>query len=96
MTIGAVVTRCQPRSREVEGAIADSIPLKIHRVWEPRAHYKKTNVKSQSSGEAWKFGDEVSAQILSSLSDWSPKLRGPFQNNPRLASKQEVKITKLN
>ncbi|GBL79053.1 hypothetical protein AVEN_48999-1 [Araneus ventricosus] len=45
-------------------------------------------------GVAWKLGEEVPAQVSSSLSDRGSKLRGPSQNSPRVASKRDVNITK--
>ncbi|GBO12487.1 hypothetical protein AVEN_258197-1 [Araneus ventricosus] len=42
-----------------------------------------------------KFGEGVPAQVSSSLSNQDSKLRSPSQNNPRVASKQNVNITKL-
>ncbi|GBL93899.1 hypothetical protein AVEN_153655-1 [Araneus ventricosus] len=43
-----------------------------------------------------KFGEGVPAQVPSSSSDRGSKLRGPDQNSPRVASKRDVSIIKLN
>ncbi|GBN17450.1 hypothetical protein AVEN_232543-1 [Araneus ventricosus] len=47
-------------------------------------------------GVAWKFGEGVPAQVSSLSSDHGSKLRGPSQNSPRVASKRDVNIAKLN
>ncbi|GBN43201.1 hypothetical protein AVEN_78852-1 [Araneus ventricosus] len=39
---------------------------------------------------------EVRAQVSSSSSNHGSKLRGPSQNSPRVASKRDVNMTKLN
>ncbi|GBN07393.1 hypothetical protein AVEN_10064-1, partial [Araneus ventricosus] len=52
--------------------------------------------KRPPAGVAWKLGEGVPAQVPSSSSDRGSKLRGPSQNSPRVASKQDVNITKLN
>ncbi|GBN84367.1 hypothetical protein AVEN_70146-1 [Araneus ventricosus] len=41
-------------------------------------------------------GERVPVQVLFSISDRSSKLRGPSQNNPRVASEKDVHLTKLN
>ncbi|GBM71203.1 hypothetical protein AVEN_119927-1 [Araneus ventricosus] len=43
-----------------------------------------------------KFGKRVPAQVSYSSSDSGSKLRGWFQNSPRVASKRDIDITKLN
>ncbi|GBN19525.1 hypothetical protein AVEN_76265-1 [Araneus ventricosus] len=43
-----------------------------------------------------KFGEWMPAQVPSSSSDRGSKLRGLSQNSPRVASKRDVNITKLN
>ncbi|GBM05973.1 hypothetical protein AVEN_80564-1 [Araneus ventricosus] len=45
-------------------------------------------------GVAWKLGEGVPAQVSSSSSDRGLKLRGPFQNGPRVSSKRDVNIPK--
>ncbi|GBL94707.1 hypothetical protein AVEN_84012-1 [Araneus ventricosus] len=47
-------------------------------------------------GEAWKVGEGVTAQVSSSSSDHGSKFRGPSQNSPRVDSKWDGNITKLN
>ncbi|GBN11349.1 hypothetical protein AVEN_159131-1 [Araneus ventricosus] len=42
------------------------------------------------------FDSRVSALVSSSSSDRGSKFRGPSQNSPRVASKRDVNITKLN
>ncbi|GBL85800.1 hypothetical protein AVEN_63142-1 [Araneus ventricosus] len=48
------------------------------------------------AGAVRKCGDGVPAQVSSSSSDRGSKLRGQSQNSPRVASKRDVNITKLN
>ncbi|GBM39680.1 hypothetical protein AVEN_104899-1 [Araneus ventricosus] len=38
-----------------------------------------------AAGVVQKFGERVPDQVFSSLFDQSSKLRGPFQNSPRVA-----------
>ncbi|GBN57586.1 hypothetical protein AVEN_157580-1 [Araneus ventricosus] len=56
-------------------------------------------IRQLPRGAAW-CGVEVwrgvSAQVSSSSSDRGSKLRGPFQNSPRVASKWDVNIAKPN
>ncbi|GBL85872.1 hypothetical protein AVEN_63195-1 [Araneus ventricosus] len=47
-------------------------------------------------GVVRKFGEGVPAHVSSTSSDRGSKLRGPSQNNPHVASKRDVNITKLN
>ncbi|GBN08657.1 hypothetical protein AVEN_257547-1 [Araneus ventricosus] len=72
--------------------VRNPIPMKIHLL-----HVKSYVVaKCPPVGVAWKFGEGVPAQKSSSSSDCGSKLRGPSQNSPRVASKRDVNITKLN
>ncbi|GBM85643.1 hypothetical protein AVEN_33358-1 [Araneus ventricosus] len=76
--------------------VRNPIPLKIRCVW-GLLHAKSFIVaKRPPIGVAWKFGEGVPAQVSSSSSDCGSKLRGPSQNSPRVASKRDVNITKLN
>ncbi|GBN26488.1 hypothetical protein AVEN_61561-1 [Araneus ventricosus] len=56
-----------------------------------------TVIKQPPSGVEQKLGEgrRVPAQVSSSSSDHSSKLQGASQNNPFVASKQDVNITKL-
>ncbi|GBO17695.1 hypothetical protein AVEN_13973-1 [Araneus ventricosus] len=58
------------------------------------AHVKPVVVKCSPADVARKFGEEVGAQMSTSSSDHDSKLRGPSQNSPRVALKQDV--NKLN
>ncbi|GBL79633.1 hypothetical protein AVEN_18186-1 [Araneus ventricosus] len=51
-------------------------------------------VKRPTTGVVRKLGEEVPAQVSSSSSDRCSQLRGPYRNNPRVASKWDVNITK--
>ncbi|GBN05870.1 Aspartyl/asparaginyl beta-hydroxylase [Araneus ventricosus] len=76
--------------------VRNPIPLKIRRVW-GLLHVKSyVVVKRPPVGVAWKFGEGVPARVSSSSSDRGSKLRGPSQNSPRVASKRDINITKLN
>ncbi|GBO32806.1 hypothetical protein AVEN_213850-1 [Araneus ventricosus] len=44
-------------------------------------------------GVAWKFEEEVPAQMSSSLSDRGSKLRGSSQYSPHIASKRDINIS---
>ncbi|GBL75868.1 hypothetical protein AVEN_234216-1 [Araneus ventricosus] len=46
-------------------------------------------------GVAWKFKERVPARVSSLSSDRGSKLRGLSQKSPRVASKQDANITKL-
>ncbi|GBL83416.1 hypothetical protein AVEN_110715-1 [Araneus ventricosus] len=82
---------------ESEGLqVRNPIPLKIRSVL--GLLHDKSYVGGQTSyrwcgAEIWKG---VKAQVSSSSSDRGPKLQGPSQNRPRVASKWGVNITKLN
>ncbi|GBM33460.1 hypothetical protein AVEN_55784-1 [Araneus ventricosus] len=54
--------------------------------------------KRPLAGAVWKLGEGggMSAQVSPSSSDRGSKLRGRPKNSPRVASKRDVKITKLN
>ncbi|GBN63672.1 hypothetical protein AVEN_17802-1 [Araneus ventricosus] len=47
-------------------------------------------------GAAWKLGEEMPIQVSSSSSDRGSKLRGLSPNSPRVASKLDIDIAKLN
>ncbi|GBM57799.1 hypothetical protein AVEN_262570-1 [Araneus ventricosus] len=86
---GGLVVRSRPWVR-------NPIPLIIRRAW-GLFHAKSYVVaKRPPVGVARKFGEEVPAQTSSSPSDRGSKLRGPSQDSPRVASKRDVNITKLN
>ncbi|GBN32414.1 hypothetical protein AVEN_169509-1 [Araneus ventricosus] len=88
---GGLVVRCRPWSQRVR----NSIPLKIRCVL-GLLHVKSyVGIKRPSAGVVWKFGEGIPAQVSSSSSDRSSKLRGSSQNSPRVASKRDVNITKL-
>ncbi|GBN75772.1 hypothetical protein AVEN_259211-1, partial [Araneus ventricosus] len=42
-----------------------------------------------------KFGERLPSQVSSSSSDSGSKLRDPFHNIPRVASKRDVNVIKL-
>ncbi|GBO39866.1 hypothetical protein AVEN_168716-1 [Araneus ventricosus] len=44
---------------------------------------------------AWKFGEDVPAQVSSSSSDCGSKLQRRPQKDPRVASKRDINITKF-
>ncbi|GBM67268.1 hypothetical protein AVEN_190090-1 [Araneus ventricosus] len=72
--------------------IRNPIPLKIRRVW-GLLHAKSYVVaKHPPVGVARHFEEEVPAQMSSSSSDRGSKLRGPFLNSPRVASKRDVNL----
>ncbi|GBN21589.1 hypothetical protein AVEN_112388-1 [Araneus ventricosus] len=76
--------------------VRNTIPLKIRHVWD-LLHVKSYVVaKRPPVGVEWELGEGVPAQVLSSSSDRGSKLRGPSQISPRVASKRDVNITKLN
>ncbi|GBO11827.1 hypothetical protein AVEN_224339-1 [Araneus ventricosus] len=72
------------------------IPLKICRVWGLLHAKSYVLAKRPPVVVVLKFGEGVPAQVSSSSSDRGSKLRGPSQNSPRVASKRDVNITKLN
>ncbi|GBN43284.1 hypothetical protein AVEN_167533-1 [Araneus ventricosus] len=91
---GGLVVRSRLWGRRVPDS--NPIPLKIRRVW-GLLHIKSYEVaKRPPAGEAWKPGEGVPDQVSSSTSDRGSKLRGPSLNSPRVASKRDVNITKLN
>ncbi|GBN93344.1 hypothetical protein AVEN_106106-1 [Araneus ventricosus] len=53
-------------------------------------------VKRHPLGVVRKFGEVVPAQVSPLLSARGSKLRGPSQNRPRVTSKGDANITKLN
>ncbi|GBL91499.1 hypothetical protein AVEN_136968-1 [Araneus ventricosus] len=81
-----LVVRCRPRSRKVTAR--NPIPLEIRRV------LGLLRAKLYA-GMVRKLGEGVLAQALSSSSERGSKLRGPSHNTPRVASKRDVTITKL-
>ncbi|GBN45664.1 hypothetical protein AVEN_147908-1, partial [Araneus ventricosus] len=88
---GGLVGRSRPRAGGSQ--VRDLIPLKIRRVW-GLLHAKSYVVaKRPSVGVARKFGEGVPAQVSSSSSDRSSKLRGPSLNSPHVASKRDVHPT---
>ncbi|GBO02309.1 hypothetical protein AVEN_163733-1 [Araneus ventricosus] len=89
---GGLVARYRLWGRRVR----NPIPLKIRLVW-GLLHAKSYVVaKHHPAGVVWKFGERALAQVSSSSSGSGSKLRGPSQNSPRVASKRDVNITKLN
>ncbi|GBM37268.1 hypothetical protein AVEN_244950-1 [Araneus ventricosus] len=74
--------------------VRDPIPLKIRRVGGPLHAKSYLVAKRHPAGVARKFGEGVPAQASSSSSDHGLKLRDPSQNSSRVASKQDVNITK--
>ncbi|GBL93081.1 hypothetical protein AVEN_216440-1 [Araneus ventricosus] len=89
---GGLVARCRPRN---------PIPLKIRRVLSLlHTKFYQEGVKHPHTGGSLlrKLGEGgwVPAQVSTSSSDRGSKLRCPFQNSPRVASKWDVNITKLN
>ncbi|GBN67711.1 hypothetical protein AVEN_134088-1 [Araneus ventricosus] len=84
------------RSRLWGRRVRDPIPLKIRRVWGLLHAKSHVVAKRLPVGVAWKFGEGVPAQVSPSSSDCGSKLRGPSQNSPRVASKRDVNIAKLN
>ncbi|GBL84160.1 Polyadenylate-binding protein [Araneus ventricosus] len=87
-----IVARPRLWGRRVTGSKPDSTE-------DPRAgllHAKSYAVaKHTPAGVAWKLGEGMPAQASSPSSDRGSKLRGPFHNSPRVASKRDVNITKL-
>ncbi|GBO00774.1 hypothetical protein AVEN_110770-1 [Araneus ventricosus] len=76
--------------------VRNPIPLKICRVW-GLLHAKSYVVaKRPPAGVAWKLREGAPTQVSCSSSDRGSKLRGPSQNSPRVASKRDVNIAKLN
>ncbi|GBO00002.1 hypothetical protein AVEN_23008-1 [Araneus ventricosus] len=75
--------------------VRNPIPLKIRRVWGLLHAKSYVMAKRPPAGVAWKLREGMSAQVSSSSSGRGSKLRGPSQNNPRVASKRDVDITKL-
>ncbi|GBM35990.1 hypothetical protein AVEN_78087-1 [Araneus ventricosus] len=71
--------------------VRNPIPLKIRRVWGLLHAKPYVSAKRPPVGVAYKLGEGVPAQVSSS--DRGPKLRGPSQNSPRVASKRDVNIT---
>ncbi|GBO14868.1 hypothetical protein AVEN_154211-1 [Araneus ventricosus] len=51
---------------------------------------------SKPAGFGRKVGEGAPAQESSSSSDLGSKFRGPSQNIPRVASKRDINVTKLN
>ncbi|GBN23758.1 hypothetical protein AVEN_25709-1 [Araneus ventricosus] len=86
--------RCRPGSRRVPGSKPDSTedPSFISLL-----HVKSYGGDQTSSrwcgAEVWRG---VPAQVLSSSPDHGSKSLGPSQNSPRVASKWDVNIAKLN
>ncbi|GBL89180.1 hypothetical protein AVEN_255292-1 [Araneus ventricosus] len=71
-----------------------SIPLKIRRAL-GQLHVKSyLGAKRPPVGVVRMFGEGVPEQVSSSSSNRGPKLRGPSQNSPRVAPKQDVNINK--
>ncbi|GBN65780.1 hypothetical protein AVEN_17838-1 [Araneus ventricosus] len=91
---GGLVVR--PRLGAGGFQIRHPIPLKIRRVWGPLHAKSYVAAKRSPAAVARKFGEGVPAQVSSSSSDRGSNLRGPSQNSPRVASKRDVNITKLN
>ncbi|GBM55721.1 hypothetical protein AVEN_196616-1 [Araneus ventricosus] len=92
-------TRHRSSKMDIEAGrfqVRNPILLKIRRVW-GLLHVKSyVEAKRPPVGVAWKFGEGVPVQVSSSSSDRGSKLRGPFQNSPRVDSKRYVNIIKLN
>ncbi|GBM01308.1 hypothetical protein AVEN_170356-1 [Araneus ventricosus] len=76
--------------------VGNPIPLNIRRVLGLFRAKSYVGVKRPPSGVALKFGEGVPAQVSSLPSDRGSQLRGPSQNSPRVASKRDVNIPKLN
>ncbi|GBL92163.1 hypothetical protein AVEN_91509-1 [Araneus ventricosus] len=72
------------------------IPLKIRCILGVLSAKSLVGAKRHPIGGVWKFGEGMRAHLSSSSSDRSSKLRGPSQNSPRVASKRDINITKLN
>ncbi|GBN73005.1 hypothetical protein AVEN_21295-1 [Araneus ventricosus] len=88
---GGLVVRSWLRKWRVVGSKLDS--TENPRVW-GLLHPKSLAVtKRPPVGVARKFGEGVPAQVSSSSSDHGSKLRGPFLNSPRVASKRDVNLT---
>ncbi|GBN35364.1 hypothetical protein AVEN_225762-1 [Araneus ventricosus] len=98
-SISSTPNRIKGRGGLVAGSrfqVRNPIPLKIHRVWGPLHAKSYVVAKRPPVGVTWKFGEGVPTQVSSKTSDRGSKLRVPSQNRPRVASKREVNITKLN
>ncbi|GBM48738.1 hypothetical protein AVEN_193435-1 [Araneus ventricosus] len=70
--------------------------MKIRHVW-GLLHVKSYVVAKRPPADVVrKFGEGMSAQVLPSPSGRGSNLRSRSQNSPRVASKRDVNITKLN
>ncbi|GBN26961.1 hypothetical protein AVEN_239638-1 [Araneus ventricosus] len=83
-----LVVRSRPRDRRVAGSKPDSTedPLCM----EPVA---RQIIRSGQTSSCWCGAEAWPAQVPSSSSDSSSKLRGKSLNSPRVASKRDVNIT---
>ncbi|GBN18520.1 hypothetical protein AVEN_163572-1 [Araneus ventricosus] len=90
--------RCYYKSRIKCGYLSDHTGSKPDSTEYLPCMGPKSNVvaKRPPVGVTGKFGEGVPAQVSFSSSDRGSKLRGPSQNSPRVASKRDVNITKLN
>ncbi|GBN26163.1 hypothetical protein AVEN_33957-1 [Araneus ventricosus] len=64
--------------------------------WTRRMPNPKSRVKHPTVGVGRKPREEVSAQVSTSLSDQCPKLLGPTQDKPSIASKLGINIREPN
>ncbi|GBM56874.1 hypothetical protein AVEN_270441-1, partial [Araneus ventricosus] len=90
---GGLVTRSRHRDRRVADLKPDSTEAPP---CTDLLHAKSYVVaKRPPAGVARNFGEGVTAQVSFSSSDRGSKLRGPYLNSPRVASKRDVNITNL-
>ncbi|GBN14357.1 hypothetical protein AVEN_36723-1 [Araneus ventricosus] len=88
---GGLMVRSPLWGRRVPGSKPDS--TEDPPCMGPVARQVIRSCQTPTVGVAWKLGERVPAQVSSSSSDCGSKLRGPSQNNPRVASKRDFNIT---